>query len=198
MSLPVVCCLSCALVCALGTVECWGGRQGGCGPELCVRRLRVCGSQLAVCLVSLFVSVCRSCVSSSSVQRPPIPRWCPVRAWLFFTFLPTYLTHSQPDRLPQAARVPRLSGDTRAPPRAGRRLAADRQHLVRQCLRVSSRREVTRSCEIEPRLRGLSAGLRRPTSAEGSRRTYECRPGSYRDDKAVENSARRRAGPYWT
>ena len=27
----------------------------------------VCGSQLAVCLVSLFVSVCRSCVSSSSV-----------------------------------------------------------------------------------------------------------------------------------
>ena len=32
-----------------------------------------------------------SWVSSSSVQRPPIPRWCPVRAWLFFTFLPTYL-----------------------------------------------------------------------------------------------------------
>ena len=90
-TLCFVCCLSCALVCALGTVECWGGRQGGCGPELCVRRLRVCGSQLAVCLVSLFVSVCRSCVSSSSVQRPPIPRWCPVRAWLFFTFLPTYL-----------------------------------------------------------------------------------------------------------
>ena len=58
---------------------------------LCVRLLRVCGSQLAVCLVSLFVSVCRSCVSSSSVPRPPIPRWCPVRAWLFFTFLPTYL-----------------------------------------------------------------------------------------------------------
>ena len=35
----------------------------------------------------------RSCVSSSSVLRPPIPRWCPVRAWLFFTFLPTYLWH---------------------------------------------------------------------------------------------------------
>ena len=34
--------------------------------------------KLAVCLVSLFVSVCRSCVSSSSVPRPPIPRWCPV------------------------------------------------------------------------------------------------------------------------
>ena len=92
MSLPVVCCLSCALVCALGTVECWGGRQGGCGPELCVRRLRVCGSPLAGCVsCEPFVSVCRSCVSSSSVQRPPIPRWCPVRAWLFFTFLPTYL-----------------------------------------------------------------------------------------------------------
>ena len=58
---------------------------------ICVRQLRVCGSQLAVCLVSLFVSVCRSCVSSSYVLRPPIPRWCPVRAWLFFTFLPTYL-----------------------------------------------------------------------------------------------------------
>ena len=84
----VVCC---ALVCSFGTVECWGGRQGGCGLESCVRQLRVCGSQLAVCLVSLFVSVCRSCVSSSSVQRPPIPRWCPVRAWLFFTFLHTYI-----------------------------------------------------------------------------------------------------------
>ena len=54
----------------------------------------MCGSQLVVCLVSLFVSLCRSCVSSSSVSRPPIPRWCPVRAWLFFTFLPTYLPHS--------------------------------------------------------------------------------------------------------
>ena len=30
-------------------------------------------------------------MSSSSVLRPPIPRWCPIRAWLFFTFLPTYL-----------------------------------------------------------------------------------------------------------
>ena len=89
---PVVCCVVVPLfVCSLGTLECWGGRQGGCGLELCVRLLRVCGSQLAVCLVSLFVSVCRSCVSSSSVQRPPIPRWCPVRAWLFFTLLPTYL-----------------------------------------------------------------------------------------------------------
>ena len=92
--LPSVVC--CALVCSLGTLECWGGRQGGCGLELCVRQLRVCGSQLAVCLVSLFVSVCRSCVSSSSVQRPPIPRWCPVRAWLFFTFLPTYLPNTNP------------------------------------------------------------------------------------------------------
>jgi len=45
-----------------------------------LRPLRMCGSPLAVCLVSFFVSVCRSCVSSSSVLRPPIPRWCPVRA----------------------------------------------------------------------------------------------------------------------
>ena len=37
-----------------------GGRQGGCGLELCVRQLRVCGSQLAVCLVSLFC-VARAC-----------------------------------------------------------------------------------------------------------------------------------------
>ena len=63
-------------------------------PHVCVRRLKVCGSQLAVCLVSLFVSVCRSCVSSSSVSRPPIPRWCPVRAWLFFTFLPNLTCRS--------------------------------------------------------------------------------------------------------
>ena len=62
---------------------------------LCVRLLRVCGSPLAVCLVSLFVSVCRSCVPSSSVQRPPIPRWCPVRAWLFFTFLHTYILYGK-------------------------------------------------------------------------------------------------------
>jgi len=54
----VVCC---ALVCSLGTVGCWEGRQGGCGLELCMRRLRVCGSQLAVCLVSLFC-VCVSLV----------------------------------------------------------------------------------------------------------------------------------------
>ena len=56
--LSVVCC---ALVCSLGTVGCWEGRQGGCGLELCMRRLRVCGSQLAVCLVSLFC-VCVSLV----------------------------------------------------------------------------------------------------------------------------------------
>ena len=76
---PVVCCDVVPLFVSLGTLECWGGRQEECGPELCVRQLRVCGSQLAVCLVSLFVSVCRSCVSSSSVPRPPITRWCPVR-----------------------------------------------------------------------------------------------------------------------
>ena len=93
----VVCC---ALVCTLGTVGCWGGRQGGCGLELCMRRLRVCGSQLAVCLVSLFVSVCCSCVSSSSVPRPPIPRWCPVRAWLFFTFLPNLKKPTRPRPTP--------------------------------------------------------------------------------------------------
>merc|ERR1712162_77283 len=57
---------------------------------MCTPTQGVCGSlPLAACLVSLFVSVCRSCVPSSSVQRPPIPRWCPVRAWLVFTFLHT-------------------------------------------------------------------------------------------------------------
>merc|ERR1711965_1199184 len=40
------------------------------GLELCVRQLRVCGSPLAVCLVSLFVSVCRSCVPSSPFYLP--------------------------------------------------------------------------------------------------------------------------------
>ena len=90
---PVVCCDVVPLFVSLGTLECWGGRQEECGPELCVRQLRVCGSQLAVCLVSLFVSVCRSCVSSSSVSRPPIPRWCPVRAEPGCSspfYLPTY------------------------------------------------------------------------------------------------------------
>ena len=31
----------------------------------------------------------RAALGSSSVQRPPRPRWCPVRAWLFFT--PSYI-----------------------------------------------------------------------------------------------------------
>ena len=34
-------------------------------------------------------------VATSSVQRPPIPRWCPVRAWLFFTFLHTYMLKTE-------------------------------------------------------------------------------------------------------
>ena len=54
----VVCC---ALVCSLGTLECWGGRQGGCGLELCVRQLRVCGSQ-AGCVSCEPVCVCVSLV----------------------------------------------------------------------------------------------------------------------------------------
>ena len=104
--------MSCALVCALGTVECWGGRQGGCGPELCVRRLRVCGSQLAVCLVSLLcLCVARACRHHlSSVHPYRDPRRCPVRAWLFFTFLHTYVcvyTHTHTQRpLPQWGRGP--------------------------------------------------------------------------------------------
>ena len=33
-----------------------------------------------------------SAAACRAVQRPPIPRQCPVRAWLFFTFyLPTYI-----------------------------------------------------------------------------------------------------------
>ena len=44
-------------------------------------------------------------------------------------------------------------------------------------------------------LRFRLSALARPASAEGLQRTYEYRPGSCRDDKAVENSAPRRAGP---
>merc|ERR1739848_651006 len=54
----VVCC---ALVCSLGTLECWGGRQEGRGPELCVRRLKVCGSP-AGCVSCELVCVCVSLV----------------------------------------------------------------------------------------------------------------------------------------
>ena len=42
------------------------------------------------CEPVLCLCVARAC-RHRLVQRPPIPRWCPVRAWLFFTFLPTYL-----------------------------------------------------------------------------------------------------------
>ncbi len=44
---------------SLGTLECWGGRQGGYGLELCVRQLRVCGvHSVAVSLGSFFEYVC--------------------------------------------------------------------------------------------------------------------------------------------
>jgi len=58
--------------CSLGTLECWGGRQGGCGLELCVRQLRVCGSPLAVCLVSLCLCLCvaRACRHHLSGVHP--------------------------------------------------------------------------------------------------------------------------------
>ena len=56
---------------SLGTLECWGGRQGGYGLELCVRQLRVCGSQLAVCLVSLLcLCVARACRHHLSSVHP--------------------------------------------------------------------------------------------------------------------------------
>ena len=64
----VVCC---ALVCSFGTVECWGGRQGGCGLELCVRQLRVCGSHAGcvscelVCVCVSFVRVVIICLAST-------------------------------------------------------------------------------------------------------------------------------------
>ena len=73
------------------------GRQGGCGLELCMRRLRVCGSQLAVCLVSLFcvcvslvrvVIICPASTHTALVSSPslavlhlstylPTWAWCP-------------------------------------------------------------------------------------------------------------------------
>ena len=117
---------------SLGTLECWGGRQEECGPELCVRQLRVCGSQLAVCLVSLFVSVCRSCVSSSSVQRPPIPRWCPVRAWLFFTFLPTYLPHSDSQTCNTGSQPASHKNTTPDPRRTSKHRQSRRERQQRQ------------------------------------------------------------------
>ena len=40
------------------------------------------------------LTVARAC-RHQSVPRSPIPRWCPVRAWLFFTFLHTYIHESE-------------------------------------------------------------------------------------------------------
>jgi len=57
-----------------------GGDRGGAALSDVYANSWCVAATLAVCLVSLFVSVCRSCVPSSSVSRPPIPRWCPVRA----------------------------------------------------------------------------------------------------------------------
>ena len=59
---PVVCCDVVPLFVSLGTLECWGGgRQEECGPELCVRRLRVCGSH-AGCVSCGLVCACVSLV----------------------------------------------------------------------------------------------------------------------------------------
>jgi len=86
MLLPVVCCVVvAALVCSFGTLECWGGATGRKDVALsyvyansgCV------AATLAVCLVSLFVSVC-CCLVRVVIIYPAsthtLPRWCPVRA----------------------------------------------------------------------------------------------------------------------
>ena len=70
----VWCCLS------LGTAGAGGGGRGNVALSDVYVHSGCVAAQLAVCPVSLFVSVCRSSVSSSSVSRPSIPRWCPVRA----------------------------------------------------------------------------------------------------------------------
>ena len=72
-SCRLLCC--CALVCALGTVCAGGGdREDVALSYVYANQLRVCGSQLAVCLVSLFVSVsvahaCRHHLSSVHPYR---------------------------------------------------------------------------------------------------------------------------------
>ena len=127
-----------SLVCALGTVECWGGRQGGCGPELCGRRLSSQGVwQPAGCVSCELVCVCVSLVrvviicpasthtalvSSPSMAVLHLTTYLPTRLTPFaathkivgslqFTKLPA-LTHSNaggPDRGPPIPRR-RLSG----------------------------------------------------------------------------------------
>ena len=64
-------------------------------PSDVLRPLGVCGSPAPAGCVSceLVCVVCRSSVSSSSVSRPPIPRWCPVRTVLH---LPTYIHDPMP------------------------------------------------------------------------------------------------------
>ena len=57
MSLPVVCCVVVPLFVLLAPWSAGGGDREDMALSLCVRRLRVWGSPLAVCLVSLFVSV---------------------------------------------------------------------------------------------------------------------------------------------
>ena len=90
---------------SFGTLECcWGGRQGGCGPESCVRQLRVCGShagcvscELVCVCVSLVrvVIICPASTHTALVSSPSLTvvhlstystyihkqkRWCRVRA----------------------------------------------------------------------------------------------------------------------
>ena len=65
---------------SLGTAGAGGGGRGNVALSDVYVHSGCVAASLAVCPVSLFVSVCRSSVSSSSVSRPSIPRWCPVRA----------------------------------------------------------------------------------------------------------------------
>ena len=84
-----------------------------------VARIGVTRSTQAVCLVRFFYGLASLClcvargssVSSSSVPRAPIPRWCPVRAaWLFFTYLPTKSWHGLQTNAAAVHRSPHRCG----------------------------------------------------------------------------------------
>ena len=75
---PVVCCDVVPLFVSLGTLECWGGRQEECGPEM---------SCEPVCLCLCVARACRHHLSSVHTHTALVSSPSPVRAWLFFTFL---------------------------------------------------------------------------------------------------------------
>ena len=111
MSLPVVCCVVVPLFVSLGTVECWGGRQGGYGLELCgkptqgVWQPAGCVSCELVCVCVSLVRVVIICPASTHTALVSSPS-------LAVLHLSTYLPCFIPLKVSKSRYISSRSGGT--------------------------------------------------------------------------------------